>query len=68
MEPVNCNINTTDKVHRIVAGIILLVGMMVGLGTGFVVLVALVMIAEGFFGKCGIPYLIAKYHELMAKR
>lgn len=68
MENVSCNIDTTDKVHRIAVGIILLLGMLFGLGRGFVMIIATIMIVEGYLGKCGIPYLIAKYHELMAKK
>lgn len=63
MEYVSCNINKTDKIHRITVGSILLLGALFDLGRGFMVVLATILLVEGFLGKCGIPYLIAKYEQ-----
>lgn len=67
MENVNCNIDQTDKIHRLVVGALLLIGALLDLGRGFMLFLAIVLLVEGFLGKCGIPLVVAKYKELMKK-
>lgn len=67
MENLNCNIDKTDKIHRIAVGSILLLGALFDLGRGFILVLGAIVLAEGILGKCGIPYLIAKYEELTRK-
>lgn len=67
MENINCNIDKTDKIHRLVVGVLLLLGALFDLGSGFMFFLAIILLVEGTIGKCGIPLLIAKYEELRKK-
>lgn len=57
---ITCNIDKNDRTNRIVFGVILLLGALLGFGKIFMILLALILIVEGAIGWCGIPYLISK--------
>ena len=61
---ITCNIDQTDRVNRIVIGVFLLLGAVLGAGTAFLVIAAVVLIAEGVVGWCGIPLMVAKLKAL----
>lgn len=67
MENINCNIDKTDKIHRIILGSLLLLGAIFDMGKGFMLTLGAIVLVEGILGKCGIPYLIAKYEQLKNK-
>jgi len=64
---ITCNIDKSDRTNRIVFGVILLLGALLGLGSWFFFIVALIMIVEGVIGWCGIPIATAKIKEFMNK-
>lgn len=55
-----CNIDKTDRVNRIVIGVLILIAAMIGMGRFFYMILGLVLIAEGLVGWCSIPYLMTK--------
>lgn len=55
-----CNIDKTDRINRIVLGVLILVGLILGVGKVFFTILALVLIAEGLIGWCSIPLIVAK--------
>ena len=55
-----CNINKTDRINRLVIGVVLCLAVLIGLGKGFFMVVGLVLVIEGIIGWCSIPYLINK--------
>lgn len=67
MLPVKCNIDNNDRVNRIVFGIILCLGVLLGMGAMFYLLVGIIMIAEGAIGWCGIPILVEKWKKNQKK-
>ena len=64
MFKIACNIDKSDRTNRIVFGIILILGALVGLGKMFMILLGAIMIIEGAIGWCGIPVLVAKIRSL----
>jgi len=67
LDGVTCNIDESERRNRIVLGVILLLGCLLGLGRWFFALVALVMIVEGVIGWCYIPIAWAKIQGFMNK-
>lgn len=55
-----CNIDKTDRINRVVIGILLFVAALIGMGKMFFMVVGLVLIIEGWIGWCSIPYLMKK--------
>jgi hypothetical protein len=55
-----CNIDKTDRINRMVIGIILFLAALIGMGKVFFMVIGLVLIVEGWIGWCSIPYLISK--------
>ena len=68
MSNIVCNIDKADRTNRIVFGVILVVGALIGLGKLFMVLLGGILIAEGAIGWCGIPIAVAKWKEMQAKK
>ena len=58
-----CNIDKTDRINRVVIGIILLLAALIGMGKVFCMVAGLVLIVEGWIGWCSIPYLISQFKQ-----
>ena len=56
-----CNINKTDRINRIVIGVLLFLAAVVGMGKTFFMIVGVVLVIEGWIGWCSIPYLISRF-------
>lgn len=56
-----CNIDKTDRINRIVIGIILFLAALIGMSKVFFMVIGLVLIVEGWIGWCFIPYLISQF-------
>lgn len=65
---VSCNIDKSDRTNRIVFGVILLLGALVGFGRGFMFLIGVILVAEGAIGWCGIPLVMEKINGLLGKK
>lgn len=65
---VSCNIDKSDRTNRIVFGVLLLLGALLGFGRGFMFLIGLVLLVEGIIGWCGIPLAMAKINELLGRK
>lgn len=63
MFPLECNIDKKDRTNRVVFGIVLLIGVLLGMGAFFYFLVGCILIAEGVVGWCGIPILVEKLQQ-----
>ena len=55
-----CNIESNERVTRLVIGAVLVIAALLGLGRFFLFLVGVVLVAEAFIGWCGIPTLAEK--------
>ena len=55
-----CNIDKTDRINRVVIGLLLCVAVFIGMGKFFFMILGLVLIVEGMIGWCSIPYLMSK--------
>lgn len=55
-----CNIDKTDRINRVVIGILLFLAALIGLGKVFFMLAGLVLVIEGIIGWCSIPYFMNK--------
>jgi hypothetical protein len=60
MKLFQCNIDKTDRINRIVLGVLILIGLILGVGKLFFTVLALVLIVEGLIGWCSIPLIISK--------
>ncbi len=58
---ISCNIGNNERIARIIIGAVLLIAAILGLGKIFMFLVAVILIAEGFLGWCGVPILVEKF-------
>jgi len=67
MFKLTCNIDKSDRTNRIVFGVILILGALVGFGKIFMILLGAILIIEGAIGWCGIPILVAKVRPYFAK-
>lgn len=56
----NCNLEKSERMNRIVIGIILFLAALVGFGKVFFMLVGIVMVIQGVIGWCGIPIILEK--------
>jgi len=63
---ITCNIDQSDRINRIVFGVLILIGVLF-MSKWFFTLLALVMIIEGIIGWCGIPGLVARVKAFIAK-
>jgi hypothetical protein len=52
-----CNINETDRINRVVIGVLLLLSVFFGITEFFAFLLGLILIVQGVIGWCSIPYL-----------
>jgi hypothetical protein len=59
-----CNIDKTDRINRVVIGIILFIAALIGMGKIFFMVVGVVLVIEGWIGWCSIPYLISKFKQV----
>ena len=55
-----CNIDKTDRINRVVIGIVLFLAALIGMSKVFFMVVGLVLVIEGWIGWCSIPYLMSK--------
>lgn len=64
------NIQGNERIARLVIGVVLLIGVLLGLGKLFAFLVGVILIVEGIIGWCGIPILAEKFklNEIFRKR
>ena len=60
MISLHCNIDKTDRINRIVIGLLLCIAALVGMGKYFFMILGLVLVVEGIIGWCSIPYFISK--------
>ena len=63
MFSVRCNIDKTDRINRIVIGVLLCIAVSIGMSKGFFMILGLVLIVEGVIGWCSIPYLLNKIKQ-----
>jgi MFS-type transporter involved in bile tolerance (Atg22 family) len=66
----SCNIESNERVTRLIIGAVALVGGLIGLGRWFLMLIGIVLIVEAFIGWCGIPMLAEKFklNDLFKKK
>ncbi len=64
------NIQANERLSRLVIGIVLLIGVLLGLGKLFAFLVGVILIIEAVIGWCGIPILAEKFklNEIFQKK
>lgn len=60
MNNIQCNIDKTDRINRIVIGAVIALAALFGMGWWFFVIVGLILIVEGIVGWCAIPHLMGK--------
>ena len=59
-----CNIDKTDRINRVVIGVILFFGALFGMSKLFFMLVGIVLVIEGVIGWCSIPVLVDKLKKI----
>lgn len=57
----HCNIDKTDRINRVVIGVLLFLAALIGMGKVFFMVVGVVLVVEGLIGWCSIPYLISQF-------
>ena len=64
------NLESNERFSRLVIGVILLIGVLLGLGKLFAFLVGVILIIEAIIGWCGIPILAEKFklNEIFRKK
>lgn len=64
------NLESNERLSRLVIGIVLLIGVLLGLGKLFAFLVGIILIIEAIIGWCGIPILAEKFklNEIFRKK
>lgn len=55
-----CSIDKNERIARLVIGVIVLLGALLGLGAWFFMIVGAALVASGVLGKCSIPVLSEK--------
>jgi hypothetical protein len=55
-----CNIDKTDRMNRVVIGIILFIAALIGMSNIFFMVVGFILVVEGMIGWCSIPYFLDK--------
>ncbi len=70
MFTVASNLESNERLSRLVIGIVLLIGVLLGLGKLFAFLVGVILIIEAIIGWCGIPILTEKFklNEIFRKK
>jgi len=58
-----CNIDKADRRNRVVLGVMILLGILLGLGKWFFSILAIALIVEGVIGWCAIPVVMQKFNE-----
>lgn len=61
----NCNIDKTDRINRIVIGVILCIAPILKANYIFYILAGTILIIEGIIGWCSIPILTKKVKKLL---
>ena len=64
------NLESNERLSRLLIGIVLLIGVLLGLGKLFAFLVGVILIIEAIIGWCGIPILAEKFklNEIFRKK
>jgi hypothetical protein len=64
------NLESNERLSRLVIGIVLLIGVLLGLGKLFAFLVGVILIIEAIIGWCGIPIMAEKFklNEIFRKK
>ena len=64
------NLESNERLSRLVIGIVLLICVLLGLGKLFAFLVGVILIIEAIIGWCGIPILAEKFklNEIFRKK
>ena len=60
MFSLHCNIDKTDRINRVVIGLLLCIAVLIGMEKFFFMILGLVLVIEGVIGWCSIPYLIGR--------
>lgn len=56
----SCNINQTDRINRIVVGIVLILAAVLGASKWFFIILGVILTLSGVFGLCSIPLIMEK--------
>lgn len=56
-----CNIDKTDRINRIVFGILIFLAALFGFSQFFFMILGAVLVMEGIIGWCGIPGLVSRF-------
>jgi hypothetical protein len=64
----NCNIDKTDRINRVVIGIILCLAAVIGMPWEFYLIAGAVLVFEGIIGWCSIPILVDKIKRTFFKK
>lgn len=67
IKSIKCNIVQTDRINRVVMGVLLCLGVLLHLGAFFCFLVGVILIVEGIIGWCYIPILVEKLRHKAKK-
>ena len=57
----SCNIGNNERIARVLIGAVLFLGAVLGLGRGFLFLMGIVLLVEGFIGWCATPIIVEKF-------
>lgn len=68
MLPVQCNIDKTDRINRVVIGVILCVATFLGFSQVFFMFIGLVLVVQGAVGWCSIPLAVSKIKALLKEK
>lgn len=60
MFSIQCNINKTDRMNRMIIGLAICIATLMGMGKVFFMVLGIVLVIEGIIGWCSIPYLLNK--------
>ena len=63
----HCNIDKTDRINRIVIGLLVIIAALFGMSKLFFVIIGLVLIIQGLMGWCSIPYVLKKLKRMSHK-
>ena len=55
-----CNLETEEKLHRIIIGLIILLAALLGFGKVFFMIVGILLAVSGIIGWCSIPFIMEK--------
>jgi hypothetical protein len=55
-----CNIDKSDRINRVIIGVVIFLAALIGMSRVFFMVVGLVLVVEGLIGWCSIPYLVSK--------